>query len=176
MYPKHSIIRQIDVSFVWGNSYVIILSRFILSLKDLMTFFLKVAENEKWQAAFCKMLVYEKMTIFSWTQYLKRMWFISSTKHEMFFHLLILPNMAAVISKFDKYVEIWIEHKRKTCIDGYYKKSFMETVMASTVKLGYVCLPWYMVKSYCTLPDNFLSQYRISRISYTIILYKGDLL
>ena len=131
-----------------------------------MTFFLKVAENEKWQAAFCKMLVYEKMTIFSWTQYLKRMWFISSTKHEMFFHPLILPNMAAVISRFDKYVEIWIEHKRKTCIDGYYKKSFMETVMASTVKLGYVCfLPWYMVKSYCTLPDNFLSQYRICRIS-----------
>ena len=82
---------------------------------------------------------------------------------------------SAVISRFDKYVEIWIEHKRKTCIDGYYKKSFMETVMASTVKLGYVCfLPWYMVKSYCTLPDNFLSQYRISRISYTIILYKGD--
>ena len=137
-----------------------------------MTFFLKVADNEKWQADFRKMLVYEKMTIISWTQYLKRLWFISSTKHEMSLHLLIHPNMAAVISRFDKYVEIWIEHKRKTCIDGYYKKSFMETVMASTVKLGYVCfLPWCMVKSYCTLPDNFLSQYRISRISYTIILY-----
>ena len=82
---------------------------------------------------------------------------------------------SAVISRFDKYVEIWIEHKRKTCIDGYYKKSFMETVMASTVKLGYVWfLHWYMVKSYCTLPDNFLSQCRISRISYTIILYKVD--
>ena len=102
-----------------GGTYVIILSPFILSLKDLMTFFLKVTDNEKWQAVFSKMLVYEEMTIISWTQYLKRRWFISSTKHEMFFHLLIHPNMAAVISRFDKYVEIWIEHKRKTCIDGY---------------------------------------------------------
>ena len=116
-----------------------------------MTFFLKVADNEKWQADFRKMSVYEKMTIISWTQYLKRLWFISSTKHEMSLHLLIHPNMVAVISRFDKYVEIWIEHKRKTCIDGYYKKSLIETVMASTVKLGYVCLLfWYMVKSYYT--------------------------
>jgi len=97
---------------------------FVLPLKDLMTFFLKVADNEKWQADFRKMSVYEKMTIISWTQYLKRLWFISSTKHEMSLHLLIHPNMVAVISRFDKYVEIWIEHKRKTCIDGYYKKSF----------------------------------------------------
>ena len=137
-----------------------------------MTFFLKVTDNEKWQADFRKMLVYEKMTIISWTQYLKRLWFISSTKHEMSLHLLIHPNMAAVISRFDKYVEIWIEHKRKTCIDGYYKKSLIETVMASTVKLGNVCLLfWYMVKSYCTFTGIIFvwSQYQIYRISYFLI-------
>ena len=140
-----------------------------------MTFFLKVTDNEKWQADFRKMLVYEKMTIISWTQYLKRLWFISSTKHEMSLHLLIHPNMVAVISRFDKYVEIWIEHKRKTCIDGYYKKSLIETVMASTVKLGNVCLLfWYMVKSYCTFTGIIFvcSQYQIYRISYFLISYK----